>query len=347
MAQKKAHEVENFLKNGLQSYEILLIYGPDKGLISEYAAVFAKNCGINSKDPFAVTKIDGENLDKDPSALIDEAQTIGFFGGKRLIWVSYAGSGNKGGFSEALKFLLQQPLADCFILIEAGDLKKGAALRKIIEEAPRAVALPCYGDEGQAIQKLIDNVLQQFHCTITEEARSVLQANLGSDRLISRAELEKLCLYSQINKHITLEDVKNSVSDERALSQVEITDAVICGDLPGFNQNFDRQIAGGIPSFLILLALMRQFQQLQIFRFAMEKERKNVNAIITAARPPVFFRRKKILEQALTLWTSVKIDRAMEKLHKTLLDSRKNNELGLVIIRQNLLTLTIEAARSK
>jgi len=345
MAQKKAYEVENFLKTRPQSYKILLIYGPDKGLAAEYAADFAKNCGIKPDDPFAIVKIDSDRLDKNPAALIDEAQTIGFFGGKKVVWVAYAGSGAKDGLSEALKFLLPQPLADCFIVIEAGDLKKGSALRKIIEEAPRAMALPCYSDEGQAIQKLIETVLQQFHCTISDEARAVLQANLGNDRLVSRGELEKLCLYSRETGHIDVEAVRNSVSDERALSQNEVTDAVICGDISAFNRNFDRQIAGGVPAFVILSAVMRQFQQFQLFRFIMEEDHKKADIAIAAARPPVFFKRRKILEQALSLWTSIKINHAIEKLHKTLLNSRKNGELGLIIIRQSLLALTIAAKR--
>jgi DNA polymerase-3 subunit delta len=37
MAQKKAHEVDSFLKRLDRAYPIVLLYGPDKGLVSERA----------------------------------------------------------------------------------------------------------------------------------------------------------------------------------------------------------------------------------------------------------------------------------------------------------------------
>lgn len=347
MAQKKAHEAEAFLKNKPQSYSVILLYGPDKGLAAEYAALFAKNSGADLQDPFALLKLDGDVLEKDPSRLIDEAQTIALFGGKRLIWIAYQNSGAKNAFSEAVKFLLANPPQDCFILLQAGDLKKGVFLRKIIEDSPQGMALPCYGDEGRALQNLIAEMLAQFNLTISDEARALLQENLGADRRISRSELEKLCLYAQNKTIISADDVRDSVSGSRALAQDDIANAVLCGDIAAFNSSFDSSLTAGAPSFLPLAALMRQFQQMQDFRFQMEEQGQTAAAAVAAARPPVFFKRKKIMEQALALWNSAKIARAQERLHKTLLESRQNSALSAAIIRQNLLALTVEAARSR
>ena len=50
---------------------------------------------------------------------------------RRLIWVRDAGAHK--GFADAVKALAATPLADAIVLIEAGDLKKGAALRSAVE----------------------------------------------------------------------------------------------------------------------------------------------------------------------------------------------------------------------
>jgi len=347
MAQKKAHEAEIFLKNKPRSYPFILIYGSDRGLAAEYAQIFSQNCGVNLQDDFAVIKLDGDALEKDAARLIDEAQTIGFFAGKRLIWLNYSGAGSKSRLTEALKFLLESKLPDCYILIEAGDLKKGAVLRKIIEDSPQAMALPCYADEGAALQKLIDEVMAEFHCGISEEARLLLQNSLGADRRISRNELEKLGLYGQNSKNIDVEDVKNVLSDGRALNFNAVADAVLSGNIAEFNSEFDRSLAAGTQAFLMLAAVMRQMQQLQNFRFQIEQEGKTSALALATARPPIFFKRKKLMERILSLWNGAKIARAMERLDKTLLDSRKNSALGAALIRQNLLALTVEAARSR
>jgi len=347
MAQKKAHEAEAFLKNKPRSYPVILIYGPDRGLAAELAALFSRNCGVDLANDFASLKLDGDMLEKDAARLIEEAQTIGFFAGKRLIRVNYSGSGSKSRLVEALKFLLENPPPDCFIVIEAGDLKKGAALRRLIEDSPRAMALPCYADEGAALQKLIDSVLAEFQCGITEEARLLLQNSLGADRRISRSELEKLCLYGQKNKYIEVEDVRLVLSDAQALNFNAVADAALSGDIASFNSQFDRSLAAGTPPFLILAAVMRQLQQLQDFRYQIEQEGKTAALALATARPPIFFKRKNLLERLLGLWNGAKLARAQERLDKTLLESRKNSALGVVIIRQNLLALSVEAARSR
>ena len=47
-------------------------------------------------------------------------------------------------------------LTDTLIIVEAGDLKKNAALRANAERGRHAMALPCYQDEGRALDQMID-----------------------------------------------------------------------------------------------------------------------------------------------------------------------------------------------
>jgi len=344
VAQKKAHEVDNFLARPGRACPVVLIYGPDKGLVSERAGKFARNSGVSMDDPFSTIRLDAADIDQDPARLGDEARTVSLFGNDRLIWIRNAGA--QKGLAEAVKWLLQEPLQQVFILIEAGDLKKGAGLRTMVEKAANAMALPCYSDDSRAIDNLIDDVLSGFDLRIALDAREMLRESLGADRLASRAELEKLCFYAQGKGTIRVEDVAVAISDVSAVSQEEIIDAVISGNLAALNERFDRQVASGSPLYMILSAGQRQFQQLQELRYMMDTERKTAAAVVAAARPPVFFRRQKLVEQALVRWSAERLVRAMERLHTIVLASRKNPELAISLVRQNLMALTAEAARA-
>lgn len=343
MAQKKAHEVDGFLGRLQKQFPIVLVYGPDKGLVSERAATFAKLTGVKLDDPFTNIKLDANELERDSTRLMNEAQTVSLFGGERLIWIRNASS--QKNLVEAIKHLTKEPSEQTYILIEAGDLKKGVGLRTTIETAQTAMALPCFADDARALDGLIDQVLCDYKLSISLEARKWLRESLGGDRLISRSELEKLCLYALQKDEITLEDVKEAVSDVSAISYDEIIDAVLTGDIIGFNNRFDRQIATGSAMFLIISAAQRQFQLLQLLRNSVENEGKTPSAAVASARPPVFFRRQKLVEQAVSNWTSPQIAQAMEKLQNTILESRRNASLSEPIIRQALLALTILAKR--
>ncbi|HWD14835.1 DNA polymerase III subunit delta [Pseudochrobactrum sp. sp1633] len=345
MAQKKAHEVDGFLARPAQTGTVILLYGPDKGLVSERGAKLAKLTGLPLDDPFAVLRIEADEIDKDPARLIDEARTISMFGGNRLIWIKNASA--QKNLAEAVKNLISEPPQDTYILIEAGDLKKGAALRTNVENGATAMALPCYSDDARGIDGLIDDVLLANNLQISGDARQFLRMSLGGDRLATRGELEKLCLYARGQQRIELEDVRESVGDVAALSQDEVIDAVLIGDLPKFNIAFDRVVNTGTHPFLLVNSAIRQFSQLQSLRYSMEAENKPAGLVVNSAKPPIFFARKKLVETALGLWSLASLIRVADRLQRTVLESRQNAALSTAIIRQAFIALTVEAIRNK
>jgi len=336
VAKKKAHDVNGFLNCLSGTYPIVLIYGPDKGLVSERANIFAKNTGVNVNDPFSTIHLDATDIDHDPARLYDEACTISLFGNHRLIWIRNAGV--QKGLTKAVRWLLQKSPEQVFILIEAGDLKKRAILRQLVEQAGNAMALPCYSDDIYGIDQLIDEILSKFDMRIALDARALLRKNLGADRRVSRNELEKLCLYAKGKDIINLEDIAEAISDVSVISQDEITDAVISGNLSTLNNSLERQIEDSTPLFSILSAVQRQFQQLQELRFLMD----NAASIVTAPKSQIDFHRQKTVEKALSRWSAKQIAHAMERLHNTMLESRKHAGIASSIVRQNLIDLAAE-----
>ena len=67
---------------------------------------------------------------------------------------------------------------------------------------------------------------------------------------------------------------------------------------------------------------------------------------VATARPPIFFARKKLVETALQRWTTQSCARAIERLQRTVLESRRNAPLAIAIIRQSMIALAAEAARA-
>ena len=179
MAQKKSHEVDTWLSRPQPGVAIVLCYGPDRGLVSERAARFAKSTGLPLDDPFVVVKLDAATLEKDPGRLLDEAHAVAMFAAQRLIWIRGAGADKR--LADDVKQLAARPAADTVVLIEAGDLRKGAALRTTVEGAASAMALPCYTDEGRDIDRLIDEELGNAALTIDLDARRILVADGFAD----------------------------------------------------------------------------------------------------------------------------------------------------------------------
>lgn len=346
MAQKKAHEVDGWLARPDGAVKIVLLYGPDRGLVSERARIFAGKTGLPLDDPFSVMRIDAGEAEQQPGRLIDEARTVPMFSDRRLVWVRNAGAGKV--FAEDVKALAADPPRDAIVLIEAGDLKKGAPLRTVVEGAFAAIALPCYADEAKGVDAVIDDELQKAGMTITLEARQALRRSLGGDRMASRGEVEKLVLYAQGKDQISLEDVDLAIGDVAGLSVDEVIDSVLDCRLDVFETAFARLVASGNNQiYPMLAAAMRQFQTLHALRGAMDAKGQSAAAAVAGARPPVFFSRRRTVENALQRWSADGAARVLERLQNAVLQTRRRPELAEAIARHTLLAVALDGGRSR
>ncbi len=346
MAQKKAHEVDAWLRRPDPSTPIILLYGPDRGLVSERARSCAATTGLPLDDPFTVIKLDASDIEQQPGRLVDEARTIPMFSERRLIWIRNAGQ--QKGLADEVKLLLAEPPRDAIVLIEAGELKKGAALRTTVEGAFGGIALPCYADEGRSIDALIDQEMNKAGMAITLDARQALKRSLGGDRMASRGEIEKLVLYARGQTSIAIEDVVASTGDASALSVDELIDAVLDGRPADLDAIYARLVSAGNQVFAVLSAASRQFQLLHgLLRTGMAESGQTAAAAVAGARPPVFFSRRRIVENALQRWNADALARILARLQAAVLLTRRRPDLAVAATRQTLLAITLDGGQQR
>ncbi len=344
MAQKKAYEVDAWLARPGEHTAVVLVYGPDRGLVSERARAFAMQTGLPLDDPFSVVLMDAAEIDSDQGRLIDEARTVPMFSPKRLLWVRNAGA--QKGLAEQVKLLCAEPPADAVVLIEAADLKKGVALRTVVEASGAAMALPCYADAERDVDAVIEAELGKAGMTISPDARQALRRNLGGDRLATRGEVAKLVLYAQGSTQIDLADVEAMTGDVSGLSVDDAVDAVLDGRVDAFDTVFTRHSSNGSQAYQVLAAAMRQMQAIQLMRAGMDAGNRNAAALVAAARPPIFFSRRKTIEKAVERWSAPALQRALARLQTAVLASRRRPDLSVAIARQALLGIAVESARA-
>src|ERR671926_1468499 len=116
MVALKSSEADSFVARPDPARAVVLVFGPDAGLVSERADAIIRASVDDANDPFALVRLDGDAVAADPARLVDEATTIPLFGGRRAIRLR-AGSRN---IAPAVEAVLGARLQDCRIVIEAG-----------------------------------------------------------------------------------------------------------------------------------------------------------------------------------------------------------------------------------
>ena len=338
----KAADVDRFIARPDPAQPIVLVFGPDAGLVRERVDALVRTAVDDPNDPFAFVRIEGEELSANPARLVEEANTIPLFGGRRAVLVK-AGSRN---IAAALEPVLASPSNDCRVIIEAGDLKKTAPLRALCEKAKVAAALPCYEDGERDLARLIDEEMRAANLTIAPDARSALTALIGGDRLASRNEIRKLALYATGGKTVELADVVAVVSDASEMALDGVIDATFAGKTGDMDNEFGKARASGSSPAAIVSAAIRQVANLHKMKLAVDAGDSIEFAMMRGA-PPVHFTRKKDVEAALRVWSPPRLLRAMAQLADASLDMRRNSALAEAIAQRTLLSLAVSARRRK
>src|SRR5881392_2853040 len=290
----RGKEIDAFLARPDPLRPIILLYGPDFGLVRERAEALLASAVDNPNDPFSLVRLDGDDLSAEPARLVEEAMTIPMFGGRRAIRVR-AGSRS---FAGGIDTLAETPLRDCRIVIEAGELRPESPLRKACERARNAVAIGCYPDGERDLARLIDEELRPSNLRIAQDARATLMGLLGGDRQASRNELRKLALYAHGKAEVTLDDVMMVVSDASDLKLDPIVDAAFAGNTAVVESEFAKAMVAGTYPGVIVSAAQRQAAWLHKSALAVA-EGIPVSVLLESGFPRLHFSRKGAVEIAL------------------------------------------------
>jgi DNA polymerase III subunit delta len=343
MVAVKAADVDAFIARPDSARRVVLVFGPDAGLVAERARALVAASVDDVNDPFALARLDGEELAAEPSRLAEEALTMPLFGGRRAVWVK-AGSRN---IAPAVEALLADKLfaaaAACRVIIEAGDLRRNAPLRVVCERAKNAAALPCYADTERDRVRLIDEEMRSAGLSLAPDARAALIPLLGGDRAASRSELQKLALYARDRGQVGIEDIAAVVSDASALAIEDIVDAAFAGRPGELETQLGKARTAGTSAGSILFNAQRQLAQLHKWRLAIEHGR---TFSLDAVQPPVPFRRRPLVEAALKAWSAARLAGAMADLAAAVLQARCNPVLSDTITERALLAIAASGRRS-
>lgn len=336
MVAVKSSETERFLKKLPAHIFLCLVCGSDAGLISERTQAIIAQAIDDPKDPFQFLRLTGDELANDPLRLADEANTMPLFGGRRAIFIEAQGK----GFTPALEPLLRLPPRDCTIVIEAGNLKRDAPLRRLCEKDSNAAVLECYPDSAKDLAQLIELELRAENLSIAAEAKALLISLLGQDRLTTRSEIGKLVLYARGAGEVRIEHVEAIVADASALALDKAIDGAFEGDFAAVEATAERVFSEGGDYNSLLGAALRHATLLHRMRLDAESGR--------SAPAPGFggYRRNAALDRHVRAWPSAKLARTITIISQAIGKARREPVVADMITVRALWSVAL-AARSK
>jgi len=305
----KSHEADRYVASPPKGLTLALVYGPDAGLVQERAEKLLKSVVPDLTDAFNVADLSESTLLADPARLADEAAAISMMGGRRVVRVRGAGT----DLADLLESFADDPRGDALVVIEAGDLAKTSALRKIFDAHKTAVAVQCYPDSVRDLGDVVRDALRAEGLSIAPDALEDAVSRLGSDRGVTRREIEKLLLYMHGKKQVTLEDVRAVMGDEAEARSESACDAAAGGDLVKLDRELERLWVSDVAPAQVLRSAMGHFQRLVQVRESANRG-ETIDNVMKRLRPPVHFSRSQAFKNQAQRWNTDKLGDALDML---------------------------------
>lgn len=333
-------KINAFLAAPPPEVRAVLLYGPDSGLMHERCGGLTASVVDDPTDPFRLTEFAAAVLRDDPARLADEAAALSLTGGRRVVRVRDA----TDTVADIVEGFLTGSPGEALVVVEAADLSNRSRLRRLFESHARAVALPCYADDGRTLAAVIRDTLGAHGVSADADATAYLCDNLGGDRMITRGELEKLALYVGDGATATLADAQACVGDSAAMALEDVAFAAGGGRPDDLARALSRAFQEGASAVAVLRMTGRHFQRLhQAANLLAAGE--TPETAIDALRPRVFFKREAAFRAQLQTWQQTSLARALESLTQAEVDCKTTGTPVEAVCGQVLMALSARARR--
>ncbi|HSQ98245.1 MAG TPA: DNA polymerase III subunit delta [Rickettsiales bacterium] len=290
----QSNKIDEFIKTFDSSLRGVVIYGPDTGLISIRKNEILQKVLPDYKNSLSLITLSHSTIKEKPNVLSDEYQSSSLFStDKKVILIEDA----ENSVSKLLEEIFSKPQnTENFIIITSDDLDSKSTLKKFADYNQYFAGIPCYKDDSNTIIQIVNVKLRENGFKYNSDVVKYLVESFGGDRLVILSELEKLIIYKDNDKNLTLEDVKACIQDN---SEADLNDFV-----NGFaSLNFDMAFkelqnlySEGVFLVMIVRTAINYFMKLQLYKYQLQN---GISFEQLATKENIFWKQKPILAQHL------------------------------------------------
>ena len=312
----KSYNADNLKPNN----NFFLFYGKNEGLKKQ----IINNLLKNKKE---ISSYDEREILESSNSFIENTLTKSLFENEKIILI-------KRGTDKIFKIIeeiSEKKIEDLIIIINSENLDKKSKLRAFFEKSKKYICIAVFPDNNQTLAQLTLNFFKQKKILISQQNINFIVNKCNGDRDILENELKKIEYFSKNKKEITFDDLMKliNLSENHGIS--ELIDNCLAKNQKKTLNILNENIFTSEDCILIIRTFLNKSKR--ILKLCTEFENsKNIETIISSAKPPIFWKDKEIVKQQIYKWKPEKIKKLIYELFEIELIVKKNlnNSVNLV-----------------
>jgi len=309
-------------KINLKTQKFFLLYGENEGFKLQAIKKEFENKFLGETQTYEEKEIlNNEN------AFFDSINSKSFFEKEKLIIINRCTDKLKDTIEE----IVEKKIIDIKIILNAGILEKKSKLRSFFEKSKEGICIPFYADSAQTLSAIVNNFFREKKISISQQTINLLVDRCRGDRQNLNNELDKINNYSLNRKNINLDEILKLTNLAENYNASELIDGCLSKNLKKTVNILNENNYSAEDCILITRTFLIKLKRL--FKIKKELElTKNIDNVITAFKPPIFWKDKETVKQQVGKWHLNQIENLIFETNEIELLIKKNSVNSLNIL---------------
>jgi len=225
--------------------------------------------------------------------------------------------------------IISKELTDIKIIINSDNLEKKSKLRIFFEKSKKHICVPFYLDNEQTLSRIIINFLKDKQVLISQENINLIVNKCNGDRQTLFNELQKIEAFAKSGKKLTLENLSKIINLTENHSISELVDNCLAKNQRRTVNILNENNFVHEDCIMIIRIFLNKAKKILMLAAELNKG-KDINSVISSARPPIFWKDKDITKKQILKWSPEKMRLLIYKLNdlELLIKTNINNSVN-------------------
>jgi len=320
----KSYEIQrnplNFIK-----YNLFLLYGENDGLRKDIkesikVAVNQQNTHIELLSLYENDIIDNEEN------LYNSIYSGSLFSNKKIITIN----NGTDKIIKQVKDIVEKLPENVFLIIFSGVLDKKNKLRNLFETNIKTLCIPCYLDSDKDLEIIAKTEFKKNDIILSRELINLLIEKSNNDRNNLRNEIGKITSFALNKKNLEIDEIKSIINFSGEYKSDSLINECLCGNIAQYKKILSELYLNTVNQISLLRILSNKIQRL-LYMKEMERNYNDLDGLLNASKPPIFWKEKPMVKKQLTIWTLGNLKNTIYEINDIELLCKKNPQISNMV----------------
>ncbi len=307
-------------KKKFDKQNFFLIYGENEGQKKEIIENLKKNLNGN------IEKYDEAQILNNTEVFYTKILNQSFFENEKIVIINRCSE----KLYEIVKNLKEKSISDIKIIFNATILDKKSKLRSLFEKSDELIIIPTYKDTQITLMEMAKKFFNNYKIAISQETINLLVNRCSGDRGNLKSELDKILIYMQNKKNISLEEIYKLTNLAENFSINDLVDTSLSKNSQKISEIINESNYKTEDGIIILRTFLQKAKRL-LKLYEAQNQNESFDNLINNYKPLIFWKDKPIVRRQLENWSKSKIKGLIEEINKTEILLKKNSTIGLML----------------